>query len=80
MSTAYDRLASLLITKLGVAEEEITPDATFENLDMDSLALVELTDILDAEFGIKLDENQVTKENKLTEVASLLEAQEVDRP
>ncbi|MBL1115337.1 acyl carrier protein [Streptomyces sp. 110] len=80
MSTAYDRLASLLNTKLGVAKEEITPDATFEDLDMDSLALVELTDVLDAAFGIKLDENQVTKETKLTEVASLLKAQEVDRP
>ncbi|MFD7501465.1 acyl carrier protein [Streptomyces sp. NPDC059850] len=79
MSVTYDRLASLLTTKLGVASEEITPDATFEELDVDSLALVELTDILDAEFGITLDESAVAKDSKLSEVASLIEAYEADR-
>lgn len=79
MSVAYDRLVSLLTTKLGIAREEITPDVTFEDLDVDSLALVELTDILDAEFGITLDEGAVAKDSKLTEVASILETYEAGR-
>ncbi|MET8130183.1 acyl carrier protein [Streptomyces sp. NPDC005231] len=79
MSVAYDRLVSLLTLKLGVASEDVAPDITFEELEVDSLALVELTDILDAEFGVKLEEGSVRKDRKLAEVASILEQYENGR-
>ncbi|MEV5646071.1 phosphopantetheine-binding protein [Streptomyces flaveolus] len=78
MSAFYERLIVLLTTKLGVSHEDVSPDATFEDLDMDSLALVELTDILDAEFGISIEEGAVGKQTTLADVAKVLETYLVD--
>ncbi|MEV6024657.1 acyl carrier protein [Streptomyces sp. NPDC052036] len=73
MSAVYERLVVLLTTKLGVSPDDVSPDATFENLDIDSLALVELTDILDSEYGISIEEGAVRKESALADVAKVLE-------
>jgi acyl carrier protein len=36
-------------------EGDVTPDASFEGLDVDSLDLVELAQISEEEFGVKLE-------------------------
>lgn len=41
------------------AEGEVTRDATFESLDLDSLDLVELAQIVEDEFGVELDGDAV---------------------
>jgi acyl carrier protein len=41
------------------AEGEISRDATFEDLDVDSLDLVELAQIVEDEFGVELDGDAV---------------------
>jgi len=41
------------------AEGEISRDATFEDLDVDSLDLVELAQIVEDEFGVELDGDSV---------------------
>ncbi|MFB7500751.1 acyl carrier protein [Streptomyces sp. NPDC056161] len=74
MSAIYEQLLTVLTTRLGIAREETSPEATFEDLEIDSLALVELIDILDAEFGTSLEEGTVNKNSSLAEVASILEA------
>ncbi len=43
------------IATMGPAREEITRDATFEALDVDSLDLVELLQIAEEEFGVQLN-------------------------
>ncbi|HTX30814.1 MAG TPA: phosphopantetheine-binding protein [Solirubrobacteraceae bacterium] len=40
-------------------DAEVTRDATFEALDVDSLDLVELGQIVDDEFGVKLEASDV---------------------
>jgi len=47
------------LAKLGPEPEEITRDATFEALDVDSLDLVEMAQIIDDEFGVTLTGNDV---------------------
>ncbi|MFF4755505.1 acyl carrier protein [Streptomyces sp. NPDC002514] len=74
MAATYEQLVTVLTTRLGIAREETSPQSTFEDLEMDSLALVELIDILDAEFGTSLEEGSVNKNSTLAEVASVLEA------
>ena len=49
-----DRVFEILV-ELGPEPDEIHPDATLEELDIDSLDLVEVAQILFQEFGIKLD-------------------------
>ena len=41
------------------AEGEVTRDAAFEDLDLDSLDLVELAQIIEEEFGVELDGDAV---------------------
>ena len=50
--TTYERLKKIIVEQLGVDEEEVTPTASFvEDLNADSLDLVELIMSLEEEFG-----------------------------
>jgi acyl carrier protein len=47
------------LESFGVEPELITPDATFEALEVDSLDLVELAQIIDERFGVELKTTDV---------------------
>lgn len=58
MATVYDRVKNIVIDKLGVDESEVGEDSSFvDNLNADSLDLVELIMAFEEEFST--DENQV---------------------
>ena len=46
------------LSELG-AEGDVTREATFEDLDVDSLDLVELSQIIEDEFGVELEGDDV---------------------
>jgi acyl carrier protein len=50
---------TLLTDTFGVPEDEVTPDATFEALGLDSLDVVELTLVLEEETGVKLEDEEL---------------------
>ncbi|HEX2359244.1 MAG TPA: phosphopantetheine-binding protein [Solirubrobacterales bacterium] len=56
------------------AEGEITRDATFESLDVDSLDLVELAQIVEDEFGVELDGDSVKDVKTVGDVIDLVVA------
>ena len=52
MPTVYDRVKEIVVEKLGVDEEEVNQSASFiENLNADSLDLVELIMAFEEEFS-----------------------------
>lgn len=52
MATVYERLKKVIVDQLGVEESEVTPAASFvENLNADSLDLVELIMAIEEEFS-----------------------------
>ena len=52
MATVYERVRSLIVEQLGVEESEVTPNASFvDNLNADSLDLVELIMSIEEEFS-----------------------------
>ncbi len=60
--TAEDRLKKIIAEQLSVNEEDITPDASFiEDLNADSLDLVELIMSLEDEFGMKIPDDDAQK-------------------
>ena len=49
------------LPQFGVDETQITRDATFEQLDVDSLDLAELSQIIEDEYGVQLKGDDVAK-------------------
>jgi acyl carrier protein len=53
------RLSEVLVSELGLDEAKITEDAHFEeDLDVDSLGVVELLMALEDEFGVKIPDEE----------------------
>ena len=58
MATVFDRVKTIVVDKLGVDEAEVVEDSSFvDNLNADSLDLVELIMAFEEEFST--DDNQV---------------------
>jgi acyl carrier protein len=57
-----ERLKRIISEQLGVDEAQVTPEASFEeDLNADSLDLVELIMSLEEEFGIEISEEDAEK-------------------
>jgi len=60
--SAEDRLKKIISKELSVSEDEVTPDASFiEDLNADSLDLVELIMALEEEVNIKISDEEADK-------------------
>ncbi|MDB5818288.1 MAG: phosphopantetheine-binding protein [Rhizobacter sp.] len=58
MSTTFEQLESILVRDYAVPPASISPDATWEALGLDSLAIVELMWTAEDQFKIKLPPEQ----------------------
>ncbi len=64
-ATIEERVKKIIVTELGVREDQITPEARFiEDLNADSLDTVELVMQFEEEFDLKIPDDVV--ENMLT--------------
>ena len=56
----FEKLRDILVDQLGVEEDDVTPEASFENdLGADSLDLVEILMAIEEEFGFEVSEEDV---------------------
>ena len=62
MASTYDRLKKIVVEQLGVDEDEVKPEASFvDDLNADSLDLVELIMSLEEEFGTEISDEDAEK-------------------
>ena len=62
MATTYERLKKIVVEQLGVDEADVKPEASFvDDLNADSLDLVELIMSLEEEFGVEISDEDAEK-------------------
>jgi len=60
--STYERLKKIIVEQLGVEEEEVVPSASFvDDLNADSLDLVELIMSFEEEFGMEISDEEAEK-------------------
>lgn len=57
----FDKIRSIVMEQLGVEEDEVTMETSFESLDADSLDVVELVMALEEEFGLEIPDEDAEK-------------------
>jgi acyl carrier protein len=72
--TTFERLKKIIVEQLGVDEEEVQPQASFvEDLNADSLDLVELIMSLEEEFGMEISDEDAEKIQKVQDAVDYIE-------
>jgi len=74
MSDIASRVKAIIVDKLGVDENEVTPEASFTNdLGADSLDTVELIMEFEKEFNIGIPDDQAEKISTVSEAIKYIE-------
>ena len=74
MATLQDKIRSIIASKLGLDENEITPDKNLSNdLGADSLDVVELSMDLEREFNLKFEDADTEKIQTVEDLYKLIE-------
>jgi acyl carrier protein len=68
----YDKLKSILVDDLELPEEDIRPEATLEEAGMDSLAMVELSLVLEKKCGVRIGDDDLVETATVAQIADLL--------
>lgn len=67
------RLRNVLVSELGLDAEKISPQANFEqDLDVDSLGVVELLMAMEDEFGVKIPDDEAEHIHTVGEAIDLV--------
>ena len=74
MASIHDRLKKIIVDQLGVDESEVIPSASFvEDLNADSLDLVELIMSLEEEFKLQISDEDAEKITTVQEAEDYIE-------
>ncbi|XKK37104.1 phosphopantetheine-binding protein [Nocardiopsis sp. ARC36] len=65
-------ITQILTTKYQVPPEEVSSESRFEELHLDSLALMEMALLLEKQLGVPIAEGVLTPEQSVGEAASTL--------
>jgi len=76
LSTVFDRVKAIIVDQLGVDEGQVTPAARFrEDLEADSLDLVELIMAFEEEFGGNISDDDAQTIATVGDAVKYLEEQ-----
>jgi len=67
-----DRLITILTGQLDVEDAQLTAETEFEELGLDSLVLVELSVILQREFGVEVTDEELATGRTLGSAAAVV--------
>ncbi|HEX6521513.1 MAG TPA: acyl carrier protein [Streptosporangiaceae bacterium] len=68
----FETIKRILAEKFQVEADEIVAGAVLENLGVDSLDLVELSLVLESEFGLSISEDEITAAKTVEDIFDLV--------
>lgn len=68
----FEKLKAIIVDKLSVDENEVTMDASFEDLGADSLDIVEIVMALEEEFDIEISDDEAEQAKTVGDVVNYL--------
>ncbi|GAA3879116.1 hypothetical protein GCM10023084_35020 [Streptomyces lacrimifluminis] len=68
-----EQLKDILSNKLKVSPESITPEATREDIELDSLAVVELSLLLKSELDLDISDDDLLEAETVADMVRLME-------
>lgn len=71
-SSVEEQVMALLVSRLGIDGTQIGPDITFDELELDSLTLVEFSLILQEHFCVAMRDDELSPESSIGQAAELL--------
>ena len=75
MSSIEERVKKIIVEQLGVADDQVTADASFvDDLGADSLDTVELVMALEEEFDVEIPDDQAESITTVKEAVGFVEA------
>lgn len=74
MSDVFSDLATILTENFEVDGKDIESQVTLDDLGVDSVAAIELVDMLQQKYGIKVSDDEVTKRNTVEQVVGTVTA------
>lgn len=78
-TVAKDQITEKVIASLvefGEEEENVNPDSRFEDLDIDSLDLVELAQVIEDTYGIEITDQDMDKIETVQDVVDFVSARQ----
>ncbi|SFD72739.1 acyl carrier protein [Actinopolyspora alba] len=79
MNRIAETLTEILTNKFNVAAEAVRGEASFEDLELDSLAQVELGELINERFGVALTDEEMLDLNSFDDITALI-AERVGSP
>lgn len=74
MSDVFEKIQAIIVEQLGVEESEVTRDASFrEDLEADSLDLVELIMAFEEEFGGEISDEEAQEIETVGQAVAYIE-------
>lgn len=68
----FDKIKSIISDKLGINQNEVTMDTTFEDLGADSLDIVELIMAIEEEYDIQVSDEEAEKAQSVGDVVNYI--------
>lgn len=69
----FEKVKSILVTGFNMPADQVGPEATLEDLGLDSLATVEFALALEKELGVEISDDEVADLERIDKIADLVE-------
>lgn len=73
MSELYESVAEVFSARFRIGRDRVRPEATFDDLGLDSLSQIELATALQKRFGIEFTDDEIAEMSVVSEIVGLLQ-------